>query len=133
MKKAGWTQEKKQYFYEVKSCLRCSSSIRRRILKELVQVIECEPELSRQDLEERFGTPQQFSVNISEGMESEQIYPKNLRWRVAAALFVLIMAFAMAVEVVFWKSRPKEEEGYSILIIHPEDGSSKTVSLPIMN
>lgn len=30
------------------------------------------------------------------------------------------------------KSRPKEQAGYSVLIIRPEDGSSETVHLPTL-
>ena len=130
MKRAGCTQEKKQYFREVKSGLQCSSPLRRRILDELAQVIESEPELSRQELEKRFGTPQQFSANVSEGLEPGQTAPKNLRWRAAAILFMLTFMFTLAAGMFFWKSRPKEQAEYSILIIRPDDGSSETVHLP---
>lgn len=132
MKKAGWKQEKKQYFREVKACLRCTGSLRRRILNEFAQTIESESELSRQDLEARFGTPQQFSANVSEGLEPEQAAPKNLWWRAAAVLFMLMFVLTLAAGTVFWKSRPKEQAGYSVLIIRPEDGSSETVHLPAL-
>ena len=133
MKLTQWTPAQRQYCRNVKHQLRCPRALRKRILSELAQCIENEPGLTYAELEQRFGTPEQFAENVHVNMEPEQIVPHTLffrRFALALAVVCLLMAVGFTVGTLRRKKQEAAPTRYAVLVIHPQDGTSETIQLP---
>lgn len=128
MKKIHWTYAQRQYYRRVRRKLRCSFSLRKRILAELAQCIEEDSTLTVSALEQRFGTPEQFAQNVLAGLEPEERFPH--RWVLILALVCLILLSGFAVYTFYSKKQEQAPAHYAVLVIHPEDGTSETIALP---